>query len=95
MLLAQTGQAYSARQRLLRGDVATVAMAERELVGYAWVTFRERWISEIRATIVPQDRDVLGGMTNALRQNGVARGCNTHYQLQHCKIWQQGAMVAC
>jgi GNAT superfamily N-acetyltransferase len=60
MLLAQTGRAYLAGQRLLRGDVATVAMAERELVGYAWVTFRERWISEIRATIVPQDRDVLG-----------------------------------
>jgi len=60
MLLAQVRPTYSAEQRLLRGDIATVALADEELVGYAWVTFRERWVSEIRATIAPQAGDVLG-----------------------------------
>jgi GNAT superfamily N-acetyltransferase len=58
-LLAQAGPTHSAEQRMLRGDVAILAMAGEKLVGYAWATFKERWISEIRATIVPRDDEVL------------------------------------
>ena len=58
-MLAQARITRSAEQRMLRGDVAIVAMAGDELVGYAWATFKERWISEIRATIIPANLDVL------------------------------------
>lgn len=58
-ILARAGSTRSAEQRMLRGDVAILAMAGDELVGYAWATFKERWISEIRATIVPAGDEVL------------------------------------
>lgn len=58
-ILAQADSSSSAVQRMLRGDVAILAMAGDELVGYAWATFGERWISEVRATIVPRYDEIL------------------------------------
>jgi predicted amino acid-binding ACT domain protein len=49
----------SVEQRIARGDLAILAMAGAELVGYSWATFKERWISEARATMVPHEGDVL------------------------------------
>jgi GNAT superfamily N-acetyltransferase len=46
-------------QRIRRGDVAILAMAGDELVGYSWATFKERWISEIRGTILPREGETL------------------------------------
>ncbi len=59
-ILAQGGVSpVSVQQRISRGDVVILAMAGDELVGYSWATFRERWISEIRATIVPREGEAL------------------------------------
>ena len=59
-ILAQ-GEVVSASvaQRLERGDVAIIAMAGDEFVGYSWATSKERWIAEIRAIIVPRAGEVL------------------------------------
>jgi hypothetical protein len=59
-ILAQ-GEVVSAfvEQRMERGDVAIIAMADDELVGYSWATSKERWIAEIRASIVPRPGEVL------------------------------------
>jgi hypothetical protein len=51
--------AASVEQRMARGDMALLAMKGLELAGYSWATFKERWIAEARATIVPHEGEVL------------------------------------
>jgi hypothetical protein len=59
-ILAQGGVASAlVEQRIRRGDVAILAMAGDELVGYSWATFKEQWISEIRGTIVAREGETL------------------------------------
>jgi GNAT superfamily N-acetyltransferase len=59
-ILAQAEVAPSSvERRVTLGDVAIIAMAGEELVGYSWATFKERWISEIGASIVPREGETL------------------------------------
>lgn len=59
-VFAQAGWAPAIiKQRMRRGDAAIVATAGAELVGYSWATFKERWLSEIRATIVPRADEIV------------------------------------
>ena len=48
-----------AEQRMARGDLVMVAMAGDELVGYSWATFKAVLISEIRATLMPRDDELV------------------------------------
>jgi len=76
---AQTGIAPAAvEQRVRRGDIAMVAMAGSELAGYMWATSKERWLSEIRATIVPREDEIVVYDTRVIPRQ---RGKNLHYAL--------------
>jgi GNAT superfamily N-acetyltransferase len=59
-ILAQTGMSRAeVTRRMALGDIVALAMAGDELVGYTWATSRERWVSEIKATVFPRADEIV------------------------------------
>jgi hypothetical protein len=79
-LLAESGiPAATVEQRMKRGDLVALALTDNgELAGYAWTTFTDTWMPEVRATL-PLRSDEAARFTTLVMPRWRGRGL--HYPL--------------